>query len=201
MKIVFATNNTHKIKEIQPLLPSSIKLLSLNDINCNETLKEDQNTLEGNSHQKANFIYDKYKISCFADDTGLEIDMLNGAPGVFSARFSGLPESISSDIRSKANIEKVLLLMKGATNRKARFRTVITLIINGKVSLFEGEVNGHILDVCKGFDGFGYDPIFIPEGFSKTFAEMTLEEKSEISHRARAVKKLIDYLTFHKIQD
>ncbi|MDP4187933.1 MAG: non-canonical purine NTP diphosphatase [Bacteroidota bacterium] len=195
MNLVFATNNSHKIKEIQDVLGNAIHLLSLKDIGCSEELSETHHTLEGNALEKAEYIYNKYKQNCFADDTGLEIDALNGEPGVYSARYVGeLNEFSSSEARFEANIQKVLANMQGITNRNARFRTIIVLIENGTRHYFEGIVNGIILPEKKGNQGFGYDPIFCPLGYDKSFAEMSLGEKNKISHRGIAVNKLVDYL-------
>lgn len=188
MKLVFATANQNKAKEIQLLIPNSIEILSLNDINCQEEIPETQATIEGNASQKAFYVYEKYNQDCFADDTGLEIEALNGQPGVLSARYAGEAKNAND------NMDKVLLEMKGMSNRKARFKTVISLVINGKELQFEGIVNGTILTEKRGNSGFGYDPIFLPDGGSKSFAEMELSEKNTISHRARAVNKLVEYL-------
>jgi len=188
MELLFATNNKHKLKEIQHLLGHKIKLLCLDDIHCNDEIPEDYHTLEENASQKAWYIYNKYGVNCFADDTGLEIEYLNNEPGVFSARYAG-PGKNSED-----NIVKVLELLKGIKQRKARFRTVISLLIDGKETQFEGIVNGTILTEKHGDDGFGYDPIFLPEGFNQSFAEMSLSEKNKISHRAMASQKLVRYL-------
>ena len=188
MKLVFATNNQHKIKELQALLGDHFEILSLNEIGCNEDIPENQPTLEGNARQKAFYVYEKYGFTCFADDTGLEIEALNGKPGVFSARYAGKEKN------SQANMDKVLDQMEKINNRKARFRTVISLVINGKEKQFEGTVSGIITREKHGDGGFGYDPVFLPDGYNKTFAEMKLSEKNKISHRARAVKKLVRYL-------
>jgi XTP/dITP diphosphohydrolase len=188
MKLVFATNNPHKLKEIQPLLGEQITLVSLNDIGHLNDLPEEQETLEGNASQKAKYVYDHYGLNCFADDTGLEVEALNGMPGVYSARYAG------DDKNPQANINKLLKELNGATNRKARFRTVISLIIDGREKRFDGIVNGEIIDYMRGTEGFGYDPIFIPEGYNITFAEMPLDEKNKISHRSRAINKLAEYL-------
>jgi XTP/dITP diphosphohydrolase len=187
-RIVFATNNQHKLKEVQKLLKNSVELLSLKDIGFNEDIAEDYNTLEENASQKAWYIYNRFKTDCFADDTGLEVDALNGEPGVFSARFAGEHKS------STDNIKKLLENLKSASNRSAQFRTVISLILNGEEMRFEGIVRGNIIDSCIGSDGFGYDPIFVPDGYKQTFAEMDLDLKNEISHRGIAVKKLTSYL-------
>lgn len=188
MELVFATNNKHKLQELQSLLGDKIKLLSLKDIECFEEIPEEQPTLEGNARQKSNFVYEKYGYSCFADDTGLEIEALGGEPGVYSARYAGEEKSAS------ANMNKVLKKLEKINNRKARFRTVISLIINGEEKQFEGIVEGEIIQNERGGAGFGYDPIFLPSGFEQTFAEMDLDEKNKISHRGRAVQKLIKHL-------
>ncbi|RAU83778.1 non-canonical purine NTP diphosphatase [Pontibacter arcticus] len=187
-ELCFATNNRKKTEEVSQMLEGKYKLLTLEDIGCHEELAEDQDTLEGNSRQKAEQVWQKYNISCFADDTGLEVEALNGAPGVYSARYAG-PQRRDSD-----NIQHLLKNMQGQQNRKARFRTSITLILNGEQQQFEGIVNGHITEELKGDKGFGYDPVFVPEGFDKTFAQMSPEEKNAISHRGRAVQKLVDFL-------
>ena len=188
MKLVFATANQNKTKEIQALIPSSIEILSLIDINCAEDIPETSPTIEGNASQKAFYVYEKYHKNCFADDTGLEIEALNGRPGVFSARYAG--ESKNAD----DNMNKILAEMATMTNRKARFKTVISLVIDGKELQFEGIVEGQILNEKKGSKGFGYDPIFLPDGHNKSFAEMDIIEKNKISHRALAVNKLVEYL-------
>jgi len=188
MELVFATNNKHKLEELQAILGNRIRLLSLNDIGCNEEIPEDQETLEGNASQKAFYIYYKFGYNCFADDTGLEIESLDGEPGVYSARYAGDEKS------AEANMNKVLDKLIKIKNRNARFRTVISLVINGVEKQFEGVVEGQILNEKRGGSGFGYDPIFQPEGFSQTFAEMNLTDKNKISHRGRAVEKLVTYL-------
>lgn len=188
-KLVFATNNKHKLEEIRAILGSKIDILSLDDINCHEDIPETADTLEGNAQIKAQFVYDHYHLDCFADDTGLEVEALNGAPGVFSARYAG-----GEGHDSEANMKKLLSEMQDKTNRKARFRTVIAFIEQGEIRLFEGIVNGCITEEKHGDSGFGYDPIFRPDGFSETFAEMGNEAKNQISHRANAVKKLCEYL-------
>lgn len=188
MKLVFATNNLNKIKEIRELLPESLELLSLDDITCKEDIPETSPTIEGNALQKARYIKEKYGYDCFADDTGLEVEALNGAPGVYSARYAG------DNKDNEANIDKLLQELKDQSNRKARFKTVIALILNGKEYSFEGICRGEILKKRLGEKGFGYDPVFMPEGYSKTFAEMELEEKSKISHRGRATQKLVEFL-------
>jgi XTP/dITP diphosphohydrolase len=188
MKLVFATNNSHKIEEISHLLGDSFVLKSLKDIEINDDIPEDYHTLEENALFKARYINKLTGMDVFADDTGLEIEALNGRPGVHSARFAGVARNF------EANIDKVLLLMTGITDRKARFRTVIALIFNGAEYLFEGKVDGTIITERRGKQGFGYDPVFVPDGKNKTFAEMTLDEKNTISHRANAFKKLKEFL-------
>ncbi len=192
MELVFATNNQHKINEVAPLMPASIKLIGLKQLGFNGDIPETADTLEGNASMKSYFIYNQYNTNCFSDDTGLEIDALNGEPGVYSARYAG--EGCSF----KDNIMKVLTKLHGVENRKAKFRTVISLIINGKEYLFEGKIEGQIIKEVKGSEGFGYDPIFLPDGYNITFAQMPLEQKNVISHRALAVKKLVDFLYNYK---
>ena len=193
MKIVFATNNQHKLSEIRQILGSRVEVLSLNDIGCDVDIPETGTTLEENALQKAQYIYDNYHIDVFADDTGLEVDALNGAPGVYSARYASM-ENNSASHDSEANIVRLLKELGDNNNRRARFRTVIALIQQGKVHEFEGIVNGNIISERRGGEGFGYDPIFQPEGYDQTFAEMGAETKNHISHRARATQKLADYL-------
>ncbi|WMJ72838.1 non-canonical purine NTP diphosphatase [Cytophagaceae bacterium ABcell3] len=188
MKLCFATNNPGKLKEIQNILGDRFTILSLKDIGCHEELPEEHETLEENSLQKADYVYNKYNVSCFADDTGLETECLNGAPGVYSARYAG-PEC-----RPEDNIDLLLKNMEACSNRNARFRTSITLILNGQVKQFEGIVEGRILEGRKGDKGFGYDPIFSPLNDERSFAELTMEEKNKISHRGIAVRKLTEYL-------
>jgi XTP/dITP diphosphohydrolase len=188
MKLVFATNNLNKLKELQNLLGEEIELLSLADINCDDEIPEDHETLEENASQKAQYIFDKFGVNCFADDTGLEIEALNNEPGVYSARYAG------EERDAKANMKKVLENLNGIENRKSRFRTVISLIIDGKEYQFEGVVKGNILKKERGIDGFGYDPIFEPSGYDISFAEMDMTEKNKISHRGLAVRKLVGYL-------
>ena len=188
MKLVFATNNPHKLKELQQILGGQIQLLSLAEISCQEEIPETKETLEGNAAEKSFFIYNKYGYNCFADDTGLEIEALNGAPGVYSARYAGEEKD------AVANMKKVLDQLKEIKNRKARFRTVISLVIDGNEEQFEGVVDGDILKAKQGEEGFGYDPIFQPEGCSQSFAEMDAKQKNNISHRGRAVQKLANYL-------
>jgi len=192
MKLVFATSNVNKVKELQQLLPPEIKLLGLNDINCTEDVPETQDTIEGNASQKAFYVFDNYHYDCFADDTGLEVEALDGRPGVLSARYAGESKNAND------NMNKLLEDLKNTTNRKARFKTIISLVIDGKEVLFEGIVNGTLLTEKRGEKGFGYDPLFIPDGYVKSFAEMDLTEKNKISHRAIAVKKLIEYLKMLK---
>ena len=200
MKIVFATNNQHKLQEIRDILGSNYEVVSLKEIGCNVDIPETGNTLEENALQKAQYIYDHYHISCFADDTGLEVETLNGAPGVHSARYAE-----GTDHDSEANMAKLLRELEGKENRQARFRTVICYIEKQavcpcgctsikKVHQFEGIVNGSIATEKHGTEGFGYDPIFVPEGYDKSFAELGEEIKNGISHRARAVAKLAEYL-------
>ena len=189
MKLVFATNNQHKLEEVSAILGNSIELLSLKDINCDTDIPETADTLEGNALLKAQYIYNNFGINCFADDTGLEIEALNNEPGVYSARYAG------ENKNPEANMLKVLDNLREKENRKARFRTVIALILNGKEYLFEGIVNGTIINEKRGESGFGYDPIFVPDTYSQTFAEMGNDIKNQISHRAEAVKKLTAFLS------
>jgi len=194
-KIVFATNNPHKLKEIQSLLGDHFQLLSLNDIGFAGDIPENQATLEGNALEKARYIFEKYAIPCFADDTGLEVEALKGKPGVYSARYAGsLQDYGSEEKRSAANISKLLAKLSGNLNRNARFRTVIAYLEGKDEHFFEGIVNGTIIDVRRGSDGFGYDPVFVPEGHKDTFAEMPLSEKNTISHRARAFALFVEYM-------
>ncbi len=188
MKIVFATNNPNKLKEIQALMPTGIEILSLKEIGCTEDIPETGDTLEANAFQKAHYLKEHYGYDCFADDTGLEVDALEGAPGVYSARYAGPERS------AEANMAKILSELKGNNNRKAQFRTAIALILNGEEHLFEGKVEGHIIEAKQGKEGFGYDPIFIPENETRSFAQMSMEEKGAISHRGRAVRKLVEHL-------
>lgn len=193
MKIVFATNNKHKLEEIKEILGKDFEIVSLAEIGCHEDIPETGLTLEENARQKSTYIVEHYHNDCFADDTGLEVDALGGEPGVHSARYAE-----GTDHDSEANMRKLLSKLEGKTNRKARFRTVISLIIDGKEHQFEGKVEGHIATEKHGTEGFGYDPVFIPEGYDKSFAELGEEIKNQISHRARAVKKLAEY--FGKIK-
>lgn len=188
MKLVFASNNINKRKEIQQLLSSYFEVLSLKDIGCTEDIPETADTIEGNAILKANYVTEKYGLNCFADDSGLEVEILNGEPGVYSARYAGEPKS------DENNMNKLLSNLENETNRKANFKTVICLNINGKQHLFTGIINGKIIDKKIGNNGFGYDPIFVADGYTKTFAELTMEEKSSISHRGIAVKQLVKYL-------
>lgn len=188
MRLVFATNNKHKLQEVRDILGNGVEVLSLNDIGCNDDIPETADTLQGNALIKARHIYNKYNVSCFADDTGLEVEALGGAPGVLSARYAGDGHD------SEANMQKLLQNLTGESNRNAQFRTVIALIIDGEEILFDGIVKGVITDKKMGDSGFGYDPIFIPEGYNESFAQMSSEEKNSISHRYRATKKLNDYL-------
>ena len=212
MKIVFATNNQHKLSEIRSILGDSIEVLSLKDIGCDVDIPETGTTLEENALQKAQYVYDHYHIDCFADDTGLEVDALNGAPGVYSARYAALPDNpvksgnaglVSHD--SEANMTRLLYELGNNNNRKARFRTVIALIQKKdvcpcgctsikEIHKFEGIVEGEIIRKRRGGEGFGYDPIFQPDGYDHTFAELGMDIKNRISHRARATQKLADYL-------
>ncbi|MDE5568569.1 MAG: non-canonical purine NTP diphosphatase [Muribaculaceae bacterium] len=188
-KIVFATNNSHKLEELRKLTEGKIEILSLKDINCDDDIPETADTLEGNALIKARWVKNRYGYDCFADDTGLEVEVLNGAPGVYSARYAGDGHD------SHANMKLLLSNMTDKDNRKARFRTVVALIEGDDERLFEGIVNGLITYEPKGTSGFGYDPIFQPEGHDVTFAEMNAEDKNSISHRGRAVAKLIDYFS------
>ncbi len=188
MKLVFASNNKNKITEIKALLPSVFKILSLEDIGCTEEIEETENTIAGNAKLKADYITKKYGYDCFADDTGLEVAALNGAPGVYSARYAG------ENVTYEENVQKMLKEMKGKGNRNAQFKTVIALNLRSKQYLFEGICKGKITNEKHGNDGFGYDPIFRPSGFKQTFAEMNLKEKGLISHRGLATEKLIKFL-------
>ncbi|MDN3618875.1 non-canonical purine NTP diphosphatase [Polaribacter undariae] len=189
MKLVFATNNLNKLSEVQEMLPDSIQLLSLRDINCFDEIEETETTLEGNAKLKADYITKKFGYNCFADDTGLEVESLDGKPGVYSARFAGEPSN------SENNMQKLLVDLKPAENRKAQFRTAVALNLNDENFLFEGICKGDILEKKHGEKGFGYDPIFKPKGFEKSFAEMTSEEKNTISHRGIAIQKLVKFLS------
>ena len=188
MKLVFASNNKNKIQEIQALVPNTIQIVSLEDIGCFEDIPETADTIEGNAILKANYVTEKYGYDCFADDTGLEVEALNGAPGVYSARYAGEQKDAND------NMDKLLSELKDKSNRKANFKTVIALNLNGEQNLFTGIINGKIIEEKIGTKGFGYDPIFVADGFDKTFAELSMEEKSTISHRGIAVKELILFL-------
>ncbi len=187
-KLVFVTNNKHKLREIREIMPANIEILSLADLNCMAEIPETADTLEGNALIKAHYVYDRFGMNCFADDTGLEVEALDGAPGVHTARYAGEAHD------PEANMQKLLHEMQGKSNRKARFRTVIALIENGEEHVFSGRVDGTIATEPRGKEGFGYDPVFIPEETGQTFAEMGEANKNEISHRARAVAGLLSYL-------
>jgi XTP/dITP diphosphohydrolase len=187
-KLVFATNNANKLSEVRSILEPQYTIISLKELNCDDEIPETANTLQGNAFLKATYIHEKFGLSCFADDTGLEVEELNGQPGVYSARFAG------EDNNSFNNMSKVLSLLGNKKNRKACFRTVIALILDNKTLFFEGKIDGNIALVPKGDSGFGYDPVFIPEGHLLSFAQLSAEEKNRISHRRMAINKLIDYL-------
>ncbi|MEQ9288769.1 MAG: non-canonical purine NTP diphosphatase [Cyclobacteriaceae bacterium] len=187
MKICFATHNENKLREVRSLM-KEIEIVGLRDLGQSVEIPEDGNTLDENAGIKAGFVWDNYQINCFADDTGLEVDALDGAPGVYSARYAG------EDKDSAANMKLLLENLEGTDNRKARFRTVIYLILNGETKTFEGVVNGTITTSLSGAEGFGYDPVFMPEGYNVTFAEMSMAEKNEISHRGKAIRGLAKYL-------
>jgi XTP/dITP diphosphohydrolase len=189
LNLIFATSNQNKVLEIQKILPKKLNIKSLKDLNYFEDIPENETTIEGNAIFKAKYIYEKFNINVFADDTGLEVEALNGEPGVHSARYAGTTRN------SEKNIKKLLKNLKNIKNRNARFKTVIALIIDNKLHIFSGIVEGYILDSPKGNNGFGYDPIFCPNGFDKSFAELTLKEKNLISHRSLAMKKLIDFIS------
>ncbi|MBA6155523.1 non-canonical purine NTP diphosphatase [Tenacibaculum sp. S7007] len=188
MKLVFATNNLNKLAEVQKMLPNSIELLSLKDINCFDDIEETASTLEGNAKIKANHITQKFGYNCFADDTGLEVESLQGAPGVYSARYAGEPANAEN------NMQKLLTELQDKENRKAQFRTSVCLNLNSNQFLFDGICKGEILNKKQGEKGFGYDPVFQPEGYTKSFAEMTSEEKNAISHRGLAIQQLVEFL-------
>ncbi len=188
MQLVFASNNKNKIQEIQQLLPSSIKILSLEEIGCFEDIPETSNTIEGNAILKANYVTENFGYDCFADDTGLEVEILNGEPGVYSARYAGEQKN------AEDNMNKLLFELNGKSNRNAQFKTVIALNLNGSQQIFEGIAKGSITSEKKGTDGFGYDPIFLPKGYTSTFAQLSLKEKSKISHRGKATRSLIAFL-------
>jgi len=193
MKLCLATNNAHKVEELQALLGEKFQLQTLKEIGCFDDIPETANTFDGNSLQKAMYVWERFKIDCIADDSGLEVDALNGEPGVFSARYAETP-SVGEQVNHAKNIEKLLRNLKGIENRAAQFRSVITLLINGESHFFEGIIRGKITQERHGEKGFGYDPIFMPEGYDRTFAEMTMEEKNPISHRGLAVAKMIEFL-------
>lgn len=186
--LVFATNNAHKLEEVRAILGERFRIVSLKEIGCTDEIPETADTLEGNALQKARYILDKFGYDCFADDTGLEVEALGGAPGVYSARYAGPGHD------AEANMRKLLQEMTGKENRAARFRTVIALLMDGKEHLFEGRVNGSIIAERRGGSGFGYDPVFVPEGYEETFAELGNDIKNRISHRAKAVEKLAEFL-------
>lgn len=188
MKIVFATNNKHKLHEIRKITAGSMEILSLSEINCHEEIPETGATLEENALIKAQFIKDKFGFDCFADDTGLEVDALDGAPGVYSSRYAG------EACDPLDNMDKILRVMQGERNRNARFRTVIALLLNGERLFFEGAIKGRIIEEKRGTSGFGYDPVFLPDGYNQTFAELGDDEKNKISHRAIATRKLVEFL-------
>lgn len=188
MELVFASSNQNKVKEIQKVIGGKFKILSLNDIKCTEEIEETGKTFQENALIKARYVFEKYKLNCFADDSGLEVEALNNEPGVYSARYAGEPKSDDN------NTQKLIRELSSKTNRKACFKTVIALVIDGKEEFFEGKINGWIALEPNGGGGFGYDPVFIPDGYDKTFAQMTLEEKNAISHRAIATKKLVQHL-------
>ena len=188
-KFVFATNNAHKLEEVTAILGNKIELLSMKDINCHADIPETADTLEGNALLKARYIFENYQLDCFADDTGLEVEALNGAPGVYSARYAG-----GEGHDAQANMLKLLHELDGKENRKAQFRTAISLILDGKEYLFEGVIKGEIIKEKRGDSGFGYDPVFMPEGYDRTFAELGNDIKNQISHRALAVQKLCEFL-------
>ena len=188
-KFVFATNNAHKLEEVTAILGNRIELLSLKDIHCHVDIPETADTLEGNALLKAQYIFENYQMDCFADDTGLEVETLNGAPGVYSARYAG-----GEGHDAQANMLKLLHELDGKENRKAQFRTAISLILDGKEYLFEGVIKGEIIREKRGDSGFGYDPVFKPEGYERTFAELGNDVKNKISHRALAVQKLCEFL-------
>lgn len=188
-KLVFATNNAHKLEEVAAILGDQVELLSLNDIGCQTDIPETAETLEGNALLKSSYIYKNYHLDCFADDTGLEVEALNGAPGVYSARYAG-----GEGHDAQANMLKLLHELDGKENHKAQFRTAISLILDGKEYLFEGVIKGEIIKEKRGDSGFGYDPVFMPEGYDRTFAELGNDIKNQISHRALAVQKLCEFL-------
>ncbi len=187
-KLVFATNNKHKLAEIKEMLSDRFEIISLDELGCTDDIPETEPTLEGNALLKAKYVVDRYGVNCFADDTGLEVEALNGAPGVYSARYAGVDQD------AEKNMTKLLKELKGIENRKARFRTSIALILGGKEFYFDGQVQGYISTEKTGEKGFGYDPIFIPDGYNKSFAQLSSEEKNKISHRGKAVQSLQQFL-------
>lgn len=191
-QIVFATNNSHKVEEVRNKLNGLFEIRTLSEIGCTDDIPETSDTLQGNAGQKSHYLFDRFHCDCFADDTGLEVEALDGAPGVYSARYAGPAKD------SEANIDKLLAELEGKTNRRAKFRTVISLILDGKEHLFEGSVTGTILTERHGSQGFGYDPVFQPDGFNRSFAELSMEEKNKISHRGKATEKLICFLNDYK---
>ena len=192
MELIFATHNQHKTEEAREIAASFIQIKNLKDIGCFEEIPETADTLTGNALQKARFVFERYHVDCFADDTGLEVEALDGQPGVYSARFAG------EHCTYQDNVDKLLREMKGKANRKACFKTVIALILDGQEHLFEGRVDGHIIEDQRGVSGFGYDPVFLPDGYGRTFAEMCEEEKNGISHRGRAMRKMMEFLKNQK---
>lgn len=188
MKLIFATHNKNKLKEVKSLVPSFIELLSLDEINFNDEIEETADTIEGNALLKAKTIYEKTGINCFADDSGLLVDALNGAPGVYSARYAGEQKN------DQDNMQKLLYELNDKSNRNAHFKTAMTLIIDGKDYLFEGKIEGKIITEKLGTNGFGYDPIFVPDGYNETFAQLDSETKNKISHRAKALQKMLEFL-------
>jgi len=188
INLVFATNNLHKVDEVKQKLNGTFLIQTLQEIGCTDDLPETSDTLEGNAMQKARYLHEKYGCNCFADDTGLEVEALDNAPGVYSARYAGEAKS------AEANMEKLLRELSGQSNRKARFRTIIALILDNKEYLFEGAVTGTILEKRQGDKGFGYDPLFLPDGYAKSFAQLSMDEKNAISHRGRATDKLLAFL-------
>ncbi|MBO7606371.1 MAG: non-canonical purine NTP diphosphatase [Paludibacteraceae bacterium] len=188
-QLVFATNNPHKVDEVRNKLSGLFEIRTLSEIGCVEDIPETSDTLQGNAAQKSHYLHDRFHCDCFADDTGLEVEALNGAPGVYSARYAGPGKD------SEANIDKLLSELEGKENRRARFRTVISLILNGQEHFFEGIVTGTILTERHGSNGFGYDPVFQPDGYDRSFAELSMDEKNKISHRGRATEKLIEFLS------
>lgn len=187
-KLVFATNNNHKLSEVRAMLEPEYQIVSLAELQCFDDIPETATTLDGNALLKASYVYEKFGVNCFADDTGLEVEVLHGEPGVYSARYAGEAND------AQANMKKLLDNMQGTTNRTACFRTVIALILNGEISYFEGKVDGQIATAPSGNEGFGYDPVFIPKEYNVSFAELSANEKNSISHRGRAVQKLVEYL-------